>query len=196
MNNKAIIDYEYGNEFEGFIEDNIGKIENIVHEIVSEYVHSDVAIVNDEDETTFVTFGVGAREMNAPEGMYKRFEISMSASKDTLTDKQTFLIANELVKISKFPFRNNTWLGPFHTINASEEFIKEFGFKYFIFDVLSEYDNSVVILKCIPVYESEYEAICSTQTGSIDFLEKYYDKFILDDNVFGRVNVHRKQINL
>ena len=93
--------------------------------------------------------------------------------KDTLTDKQTFLIANELIKISKFPFRNNTWLGPFHTINASEEFIKEFGFKYFIFDVLSEYDNSVVILKCIPIYESEYEAVCSTQTGSIDFLEKY-----------------------
>jgi hypothetical protein len=196
MNNKAIIDYEYSNEFEGFIEDNIGKIENIVHEIVSEYVHSDVAIVHDEDETTFVTFGVGAREMNAPEGMYKRFEISMSASKDTLTDKQTFLIANELIKISKFPFRNNTWLGPFHTINASEEFSKEFGFKYFIFDVLSEYDNSVVILKCIPIYESEYEAVCSTQTGSIDFLEKYYDKFILDDNVFGRVNVHRKQIKL
>ena len=73
MDNKAIIDYKYSNEFEGFIEDNIGKIENIVHEIVSEYVHSDVAIVHDEDETTFVTFGVGAREMNAPEGMYKRY---------------------------------------------------------------------------------------------------------------------------
>ena len=196
MKNKAIIDYEYSNEFEGFIEENIGKTENIVHEIVSEYVHTDVAIVNDEDETTFVTFGVGARETNAPEGMYKRFEISMSASKDTLTDKQTFLIANELVKISKFPFRNNTWLGPFHTINASEEFSKEFGFHYFLFDVLGEYDNSVVILKCIPVYEDEYTAICSTQTGSIDFLEKYYDEFILDDNVFGRVNVHRKEVNI
>lgn len=35
-----------------------------------------------------------------------------------------------------------------------------------------------------------------TQTGSVDFLEKYYDKFILDDNVLGRVNIHRKQINL
>ena len=86
--------------------------------------------------------------------------------------KSKFLIANELVKISKFPFRNKTWLGPFHTINASEEFSKEFGFHYFLFDVLGEYDNSVVILKCIPVYEDEYTAICSTQAGSIDFLEK------------------------
>ncbi len=196
MNNKAIIDYEYSNKFENFIADNIGEIEDIAHEIVSEYVHSDVAIVNEEDETTFVTFGVGAREMDAPEGMYKRFEISMSASKDKLTDKQTFLIANELVKISKFPFRNKTWLGPFHTINASEEFCKEFGFQYFVFDILAEYDNSVVVLKCIPVYEGEYTAICSTPTGSIDFLEKYCDEFILDDNVFGRVNVCRKEISL
>ena len=196
MNNKAIMNYEYSTEFENFITDNIGEIENIVHEIVSEYVHTDVAIVHDEDETTFVTFGVGAREMDAPEGMYKRFEIAMSASKETLTDKQILLIANELVKISKFPFRNKTWLGPFHTINASEEFSKEFGFHYFLFDVLGEYEDSVVVLKCIPVYEGEYAAICSTPTGSIDFLEKYYDAFILDDNVFGRVNVHRKEIIL
>ena len=56
MNNKAIMNYEYSTEFESFITDNIGKIENIAHEIVSEYVHSDVAIVHDEDETTFVTF--------------------------------------------------------------------------------------------------------------------------------------------
>ena len=196
MNNKVIIDYEYSNEFESFIVDNFGEIENVAHEIVFEHVHSDVAIVNDEDETTFITFGVGAREMDAPEGMYKRFEISMSASRDTLTDKQTFLIANELMKISKFPFKNKTWLGPFHTINASEEFSKEFGFKYFLFDVLAEYNNSVVVLKCIPVYEGEYTAICNTRTGSIDFLKKYYDTFILDDNVFGRVNVRRKEINL
>ena len=196
MNNKAIMNYEYSAEFENFITDNIGEIENIFHEIVSEYVHTDVAVVNDEDEKTFVTFGVGAREMDAPEGMYKRFELAMSASKETLTDKQTLLIANELVKISKFPFRNKTWLGPFHTINASEEFSKEFGFKYFLFDVLAEHNNSVVVLKCIPVYEDEYEAICSTQRGSIDFLEKYYDKFILDDSVFGRINVHRGKINL
>ena len=196
MSNQVIINYEYSEEFEKFIADNIGKIDSIVHEIVSEYVHSDVAIVNDEDETTLVTFGVGAREMDAPKGMYKRFEICMSASKDTLTDKQTILIANELMNISKVPFRNNTWLGPFHTINASKEFSREFGFQYFLFDVLVEYDNSVVVLKCIPIYEDEYEALCSTPTGSIDFLEKYYDEFILDDNVFGRVNAHRKEINL
>ena len=195
MSNQVIINYVYSEEFEKFIADNIGKIETIAHEIVSEYVHSDVAIVNDEDESTFVTFGVGAREMNAPEGMYKRFEISMSASKDTLTYKQTFLIANELIKISKFPFKNNTWLGPFHTINASEEFSKEFGFKYFIFDVLNEYDDKVVVLKCIPIYEAEYTDICSYQNGSIDFMEKYYDKFILDD-VFGQVNAHRKALHL
>lgn len=196
MNNRAIMNYEYSTEFENFITDNIGKIENIIHEIVSEYVHTDVAIVHDEEETTFVTFGVGAREMDAPEGMYKKIEMAMSASKDTLTDKQTLLIANELVKISKFPFRNKTWLGPFHTINASEEFSKEFGFQYFLFDVLGEYENSVVVLKCIPIYEDEYTAICSTPSGSIDFLEKYYDAFVLDDHVFGRVNVHRKEINL
>lgn len=41
MNNKTIMNYEYSTEFESFITDNIGKIENIVHEIVSEYVHSD-----------------------------------------------------------------------------------------------------------------------------------------------------------
>lgn len=196
MNNKVITDYEYSNEIEHFITDNIGAIENVVHEIVSEYVHADVAIINDEDETTFVTFGAGAKEMNAPEGMYKRFEISMSASKDTLTDKQTFLIANELIKISKFPFKNKTWLGPFHTINATKEFSKEFGFQYFLFDVLAEFDDSVVILKCIPLYEDEYTAICSRQTGSIDFMEKYYDKFILDDHIFGRVNARRKEIIL
>lgn len=48
----------------------------------------------------------------------------------------------------------------------------------------------------MPFYEDEYTAICSTPSGSIDFLRKYYDEFILDDNVFGRVNVHRKEINL
>ena len=32
MNNKAIMNYEYSTEFESFITDNIGEIENIVHD--------------------------------------------------------------------------------------------------------------------------------------------------------------------
>ena len=38
MNNKAIMNYEYSTEFENFITDNIGEIENIVHEMNGNFV--------------------------------------------------------------------------------------------------------------------------------------------------------------
>ena len=94
-------------EIIGFIEENFGEGEFIAHETESEYVHTDVNISDDGEMKNLVTFGMGAGRMNAPVEPFERIELVMSASQDI----DIIVPLGELVRLSKYPFRNDTWLG-------------------------------------------------------------------------------------
>lgn len=171
-------------QIQNFIYDTFGGEEDgmIAHEITSEYVHTDTLIVAPEGRSrTFVTFGMGAREMNAPRPGLHHVELLMCASKGLdIYSEDAMTIAAELVSLSKFPFRENTWLHHGHTIDASDAFREAFGFDAFAFicvdfaqiDGIGEVD----FLLTIPIHKEEREWIMETDA---------YEGHLLLEEVFG-----------
>lgn len=168
-------------EIEKFLENKFGtQYEYIIHEIDSEYVHTDTYIFKSASgEHQFITCGIGAREMDAP-GDFKRCELVMMASDKIDTMGEGMIIANELTNKSKYPFRENTWFGAGHTIYASKEFRETFGYECFAFMKLPQtvkltgIDENVNYLLAVPIYESEREWCVNNHT--IALLEKLLEK--------------------
>lgn len=160
-----------------------GDVAVIAHEIKSEYVHTDTMVLADDGNSrTFVTFGMGARKMDTPLGN-KRCELVMSTSKDIdVKSKEAFIIAGELARISKYPFKEETWFGTGHTFNASKEFKETFGFEYFAFWKMPFCANLTGIKEDIeffflfPIYEEERQWCVNNHTlALLDRLHKMYD---------------------
>lgn len=174
-------------EVQQFVAQSFGNGEEMVvgHELESEYVHSDVAVVTaKEGSRCFATFGMGARKMNSPLMDLARAELVMFASpKVEPTGEEALAIASELQWLSKFPFRNDTWLGPGHTMTASEHFQKVFGFDAFALDVVAADDfqglGKILFLMAIPIYQEEREKMMEGNTFDVlDQLEERFDMAI------------------
>ena len=170
-------------QLEDFVEQNFGShYDYLVHEIKSDYVHTDVFVVKEKSGSKFyITCGMGAREMESPNN-FTRSEVTLGASKNfVITSNKGCVLANELIRTSKFPFRNNTWLGNGHTLDASDEFKKAFGYDYFAFLKLpmsvniSDIDEPINFLTLVPIYESEREWCVNNHT--IAFLEQLHGKY-------------------
>lgn len=170
-------------ELENFTKENFGShYDYVVHEITSEYVHTDTFLLKSLcGEKIFVTCGMGARQMKTPNG-FSRCELVMKASKKIISTRhEGMILASELTRISKFPFRKDTWLGNGHTIDASEEFKAAFGYDYFAFmklpisAELSGMKENIDFLLVVPIYEAEREWCVENYT--LAFLEKLNEKY-------------------
>ena len=170
-------------ELEKHLEENFGShYDYIVHEIESEYVHTDTFVVKSKaGDKIFVTCGMGARTMETPYG-FKRCELVMQArSQLPVTSENAMILANELTKISKFPFREDTWLGTGHTMNVSKKFKEAFGYDCIAFMKLPHsacvtgIKEDVGFLLAVPIYEAEREWCVENHT--LAFLEKLNEKF-------------------
>lgn len=169
-------------EIEQFIRRNFGESEFTSHELESAYVHTDTALIAPEGQNrTFVTFGMGARKMNSPTDV-SRIELVISASPAVdVTDKDGFLLAGEVTAISKYPFRENTWLQAGHTINASEDFKERFGYDFFAFWDLglsfrpTGMNEEVHFIAPVPIYEEEREWIVNNDTFA--FMRHLHDVY-------------------
>ena len=124
---------------------------------------------------------MGAREMNSPTDV-RRIELAISASPAVeVCSKESFLLAGEVTHISKYPFREDTWLEAGHTINASEDFKKHFGYDYFAFWDLdlafqpTGIEDDVHFLALVPLYEEEREWIVNN--NSYAFMYHLYDVY-------------------
>ena len=173
---------------ETFGANNLKEENYIAHELESEYVHTDVVITASEDYQYLVTCGMGAREMPNCKAYigeaYKRIEISLSLSPNYQgTIKEKSIIAQELQRISKYPFRNDTFFGPGHTINVSDEFKEEFGYEYLLFFVpISKVKVAglgfVHFIPLIPIYEEEREWM--VKNNSLEWIVNYFEKKLLN----------------
>lgn len=177
----------------GFIKEEFGDGNSqesgwIIHEIKSEYVHVDVDVTGNEDFQYFVTFGMGAREMpnyvTYMEEELSRLELNIMLSLEyKLTDRDKLLIASELQKIAKFPFRENTFFAPGHTINVSKEFKKKFGYDYVLFFVPTESLfvedlGKVHFIPLIPIYEKERDWMA--KNNSFDWMRAFFEEHDMD----------------
>ena len=170
-------------ELEKHLEENFGShYDYIVHEIESEYVHTDTfALKTNDGDKIFVTCGMGARAMETPYGC-RRCELVMHARyRLPVTSETAMILAGELTKISKFPFREETWLGTGHTMDVSKKFKETFGYDYVAFmklphsASLTGIKEDVDFLLAIPIYEEEREWCVENHT--LAFLEKLNEKF-------------------
>jgi hypothetical protein len=83
------------------------------------------------------------------------------------------LLCGELNSITKYPFRNHTFLGPGHTINASKEFKERFGYDFLLFfaptyELEVEDLGNVHFIPLIPIYEEEREWM--VENNSFDWI--------------------------
>ena len=185
-----------------------GKKGMICHEITSEYIHSDVMLNEQADgELAMVTIGMGAREMDSPLLGYERAELVMWGSQKMASllagssNYELMIACGQLVSISKYPFRYDTWLGPGHTINANSDFEKCFGYQYFL---LLENDHldldgheRIIMYYLVPIYEDEREWLVdhSTSEGLICFINALLEYYGEDDDIM-QIDVPREHITL
>ena len=177
MNNKFPIYYEEHTRelVENFIYSQFGEAGDgsIAHELTSEYVHSDVHTFSSDKffgDNIYATCGMGAREQNSPLDEYKRVELLMMAGPDTKND---MTIINQLVHLTKFFFKHDSWVGAWHTIDCLDDFKNKFGYSAFLFlpEILGEIDvpefsSSIKILSLVPIYENEREVLMRCDESS------------------------------
>lgn len=174
--------FEQMEQIQEFIERNFGdKGDCIIHERKSKYVHTDIMMANNEEGNSYVTFGMGAGETDAPLEDFSRVELVASTSCDfDVQGERGLLLAAEIMALTKFPFRNATWFGPGHTVGVSEKFKNAFGFGSVLFaptELCAEIDGigKVSFLKLIPIYDDEREWIM--EHDSFVYMDMLYEKF-------------------
>lgn len=127
---------EFGEKIQDHVEQHIGPIKTVFHEILSNRVHVDVLVVAPTEERpywTFVTCGMSARAMALPDealGSAPLFaEVVMalpnhwqfsSGSGDILGNHPGDYPISLLRYVAHFPHNYSTWLGAGHTIPNGE----------------------------------------------------------------------------
>ena len=153
---------EQMDEIVEFLDENFGKTEYVAHEIKSDYVHTDVHLSSNDEMRNFVTFGMGARTMDSPASCPDRIELVMHSS--TAEDINDHALLQCLVSLSKYPFRNDTWFGAWHTVDVPQSFKETFGYDFVLLIPTDlEFSPSdkvngvekVDFLAAIPLYEDE-----------------------------------------
>ena len=128
-----------------------------------------------------MTVGMRCKDQHSPDDTFKNIELMCFTTTDfDISSDDSSLIANELVAISKYPFRENTWLGNMHTINTGSKFKRRFEYDYFMFIYSGMTTNvsdtgEVSYLNLIPLYAKEYEWILAN--GPESFLTKLIEKY-------------------
>jgi hypothetical protein len=109
------------------IEEHLGKIESVFHEIVSDTVHIDVHWVKPNADYPFhrlITSGMSDLPMQTPEGApVPRFvELMMTLPPEwkidqaSFEDEKWYWPVRELKFLARLPHKYNTWLGFGHTV--------------------------------------------------------------------------------
>jgi DNA-directed RNA polymerase subunit RPC12/RpoP len=109
------------------IEDHIGPVAEVCHELISHLVHVDIYIVAPTAERpyhTLITSGMSDRPMTTPPGVdlpkYAEIVISLPPdwplTRDALADERNYWPIRMLKTLARFPHEHQTWLGFGHTV--------------------------------------------------------------------------------
>lgn len=109
------------------IEEYVGEVDGVFHEIVSDLVHVDVHIVRPTDQRPFhtlVTSGMSDRPMNVPAGaeMFQYAELMIYLPADwpldesDLKDESNYWPIRLLKVLARLPHEYDTWLAMDHTV--------------------------------------------------------------------------------
>lgn len=165
----------------------------ICHEITSEYVHSDVYNFDCSvlpNTRVYVSCGMGARSQNSLRPGYDHIELMMFGSENLKNDID---VMNQLVNLSKYPFRTSSWLGPFHTIDVTEKIKEKFGYSYlwFLPEIFGELDvedsleaYTIKFLPLVPLYEEERNVLARMDDASEELRDSLLEAIREDISMF------------
>jgi hypothetical protein len=133
------VDTPYLEQLTAHVEKCVGKVDNVLHEIVSDVVHVDVLIVEPTVEKpyyTVVTAGMSSLPMKIPketpgEESFKYSELMMTLpstnstlsgkeSKGSESDPPDYYSISDLKRFARYPHQADTWVGPGHTLVSAD----------------------------------------------------------------------------
>ncbi|WP_299619010.1 suppressor of fused domain protein [uncultured Tenacibaculum sp.] len=197
------------------IENHVGKIDMVFHEIVSDQVHIDIHWVKPTKEKpyhTLITSGMSDKPMNTPEGIenYEYAELSIclpedwKISEEDFKDESNYWPVRWLKFLARFPHEYNTWLGYGHTLPNGDP-AKPFDAKTKLssvvllpsivfgeqFNTLQLEQKSIHFYTLIPLYQEELDLKMTKGVESLfDGFGKHNVSDILDIN---RPNVAKRK---
>lgn len=192
-------------ELEAHVEEYIGEIETVFHELLSDIIHLDVLFVPATDERPFhvlVTSGVSDEPMNAPEGaeQFRRAELLIALPPDwrltqeDFKDEGNYWPVRWLKQIGRLPHEYDTWIGWGHTIPNGDppEKIANTNFvgvmltpPYWLpaefFQLKTRSNETISLYQLVPLYKEEMDLKLAK---GADELEERFEKqkidFVLD----------------
>ena len=198
-------------ELESFIEKKDGKIENVIHEIVSPDIHLDILVIPPTGRRPYyklITKGAGAYKQSVPKeyigkvSEYAEYCIYLPKNWSVSSDKpEDYWPIKMLKRIARLPISEESWLGPYHTISWDEEgnsFDQSTKLNSLILlndnDKLSvqsvvklKTGKAVAIYNLYPLYQEELDTIM--QAGWNEFVNKIPDDDLRDYRI---INPKRK----
>lgn len=187
------------------IENHIGEIEIVFHELISDKVHIDIHWVKANANFPFhtlITSGMSDKPMNVPEGLeiYKYSELCILLPSNweinelAFEDENNYWPLRWLKIIARFPHDYNTWIGHGHTIPNGENAdpfadSTKFGCMLLLpsftlgeqFSTLKISDDKIINFHClIPIYKEEMKF--KLKKGTDELLEKF-DKYDISEIV-------------
>ena len=157
---------------EKHIAEHFGDFPNVYHELVSPDIHVDICLIpprRDHDYYTLVTMGMGAHEMDIPEGAgdtRRRAEVLINLPRDwkldetSLQDSRWYWPIRMLKDVARLPVSTGCWLGWGHTVGMDDG---------------ERYDESTSLCGCIllsPGVFGEDSYICELPDGDcVEFFQ-------------------------
>jgi hypothetical protein len=198
---------------ESHLENHLGKIETVYHEIVSDSIHLDILFLPANDRKPFhtlVTCGVSAKPMHVPEEKkdFRFVELMINLPQDWRIEEESFKQESNywplrwLKKVGRLPHEFNTWIGWGHTIPngnpaqpiADTQFMGVmlslpycFGPQFFI--LTKKNGEKIYFYNMVPLYEEEMNLKLTEGTDAFErLLNKNRIGFVVDK---ARKNVGR-----
>ena len=188
------------------LEQHLGPIETVLHEVISDLVHVDLHILlpqADRDYTILATTGMSDRPMSVPEEgkslQYAELLLCLPADwpleQEQFTDEKYYWPIRWLKMLARFPHEYQTWLGSGHTIpngDPAEPFHESVPFVCWLLlnppfgpEALTPCEISeekqVHFYALMPLYEEEMiYKLAHGYDALLERFDKYQTSFVLD----------------
>lgn len=196
-------------QYEKYIEENFGKFDQVLHEIVSPDIHVDIIVVPPTDEAPYyklITMGMGAYQMKVPPELkqheLERAELVIYLPPDWNVGsgkEEDYWPIRYLKVLARLPMQCDTWLGFGHSVSSDENnspFAENTGFcsMLLLSAVNLTYENldfrmngkgKINFYQLFPLYEEELDY---KQNNSAEALLDLMD----DEDIMPIVNIKRK----
>ncbi len=201
------------------IEQHLGPVSGVFHEIVSDAVHIDVHIVPataDFPYLRLVTSGMSDRAMTLPDGIEapQHMELMMTLPGDwqlqheAFEDERHYWPIRLLKTLARLPHKHATWLGFGHTVpngDPAAPYADGVGFDGAIVlpsisapdgfsELVIDADKTIVFMAVVPLYPEEMAL--KLHKGTDALLDRFSRKQVNDICEPGRANVAKKRFGL